>query len=119
MKRQWPNPADTPTDRARSMCRTYRAMLASVAPDLCHKLDQTAIAVGEDSWLIDRLDPDEEFITRADAANRAGVRPDTISQWDRRGLITRYPGGYRWSEVQKMMAARRQRRSMRHWEQLQ
>jgi hypothetical protein len=119
MTRPWPTPADTPVDRARSICRSYRAALKQAHPDLCARLDAIAEEFGEADWLVDRLDNGEDLINRQDAARRAGVKPDTISQWAARGLITRYPGGYRWSEVQKMLAERRQRRSMKHWEQLQ
>jgi hypothetical protein len=114
----WPHPGDTPLDIARRICRGYRAALERAAPDVCATLDALATRFGEDAWLIDRFDTGEDLVTRADAARRAGVKPDTISQWDRRGLITRYPGGYRWSEVEKMLADRRKRRSMSHWKQL-
>ena len=33
-------------------------------------------------------------MTRAKAAELAGVKPRTIDQWVARGLINRYPGGY-------------------------
>ena len=38
-------------------------------------------------------------MTRAKAAELAGVKPRTIDQWVARGFITRYPDGYCTHEV--------------------
>jgi hypothetical protein len=109
--RPWPNPADTPLDRRALIARAYRDALLKADREMCEKLDAFVAEFGEDSWLIDQPDNGEELVSRNEVARRAGVRPDTVSQWDHRKLITRYPGGYRWSEVDDMLASRRRRRA--------
>lgn len=109
--RPWPNPADTPLDRRSFIARAYREALHREAPAVCARIDQLVREFGEDAWLIGQLDNGEDLIARAEVARRAGVAPNTVSMWVERGKITRYPGGYRWSEVDEMLAARRRRRA--------
>lgn len=117
-RRPWPNPADTTLDRARSIARGYRDALHQTNPALCAVLDRAATEFGE-TWAIPQPDTGEEFVTRTEAGQIAHVHPDTISRWAGENLITRHPNGlYLRTEIEAVPAARRQRRSARHRDQL-
>lgn len=78
----WPNPVDTPLDRARRIAGMYRARLRALDRVACDELDETAVAFGED-WMIERLDivdPDAE-LTTADAARLVRVSVRRIREW--------------------------------------
>ncbi len=78
----WPNPVDTPLDRARRIAGMYRARLKALAPAACAEADQAAVSFGED-WMIEKpdiVDPDAE-LTTAQAAELARVSIRRIRDW--------------------------------------
>jgi hypothetical protein len=78
----WPNPVDTPLDRARRIAGMYRARLRSLDRAACDELDETAAEFGED-WMIEKLDvvdPDAE-LTTAEAARLVRVPVRRIREW--------------------------------------
>lgn len=95
----WPNPLDTPLDRARRIAGMYRARLRALDAGACDVLDETAVSFGED-WMLERPDiveADAE-LTTAQAASLVRVHPDTIRKWaclphpteDERRLLPRF-----------------------------
>lgn len=78
----WPNPVDTPLDRARRIAGMYRSRLRAFDSVACDILDETAVSFGED-WMLERpnvVDPSRE-ITTGEAAELVHVHPDTIRKW--------------------------------------
>lgn len=85
----WPHPGDSPEARARRVAHAYRAKLDQIAPGECRQLDQMMSRWGQ-HWVTPRVlsaDPDE-WLSTADAADLAGVQPDTIGRMRRRGRLT-------------------------------
>jgi hypothetical protein len=81
-QRLWPNPVDTPLDRARRIAGMYRAQLRALDRDACDELDETAASFGED-WMLERadvIDADRE-LTTAQAAELINVPAQRIRQW--------------------------------------
>lgn len=80
----WPNPADTPLDRARRIAGMYRARLGALDPDARDDCDHTAANFGE-TWMLDKpdiIDPDRE-LTANEAAELVNAKPNTIHHWAR------------------------------------
>jgi hypothetical protein len=78
----WPNPVDTPLDRARKIAGMYRSRLRALDTAACDVLDETAVSFGED-WMLERpdvVDPDRE-LTTSEAAELVHVHPDTVRKW--------------------------------------
>jgi hypothetical protein len=78
----WPNPLDTPLDRARRIAGMYRSRLRALDRGACDVLDETAVSFGE-TWMLERpdiVDPDQE-LTTAEAAALVRVHPDAIRRW--------------------------------------
>lgn len=78
----WPNPADTPLDRARRIAQMYRAHLAQVQPALAGRVDATCASFGE-TWMVetpDIVDGDSE-LTTAEAADLVQVDVRRIRDW--------------------------------------
>lgn len=78
----WPNPVDTPLDRARKIAGMYRAHLRAAAPALCAQADEVAVSFGE-TWMIEKpdiVDPDAE-LTTAEAADLVRVSVRRIRDW--------------------------------------
>lgn len=78
---------------AQDIARAYRRELMKAAPEVCNKLDQQAIAVGQ-PWIAPRLIPlavAEEAITTAAIPARIaeilGIPVGTIYSWISRGLL--------------------------------
>lgn len=86
----WPHPGDTPLQRARRLAIAYRQHLNTTNPDVCAALDDAARSYGE-NWVCDNLVtvPDDELLTTDQAAELAGVDPETVRQWRKRGYISR------------------------------
>jgi hypothetical protein len=83
-QRLWPNPADTPLDRARRIAGMYRARLGALDAAARDECDHTAASFGED-WMLEKpdiIDPDRE-LTAAEAAELVHARPNTIHHWAR------------------------------------
>jgi hypothetical protein len=79
---QWPNPADTPLDRARSVARTILAELAKLDPDHATRVAEGINALGE-QWLIPQPGPyrPDEWVTLEEAAQYTGGTRDMIYKW--------------------------------------
>lgn len=78
----WPNPVDTPLDRARRIAGMYRSRLRALDRDACDELDETAASFGED-WMLEKLDiidPDAELTTN-EAALLVRVPVRRIREW--------------------------------------
>lgn len=78
----WPNPVDTPLDRARRIAGMYRARLRALDATACDVLDETAASFGE-TWMLEKLDvvdPNSE-LTTAQAAELARVPIERIRKW--------------------------------------
>lgn len=110
----WPWPADTLTDRARRIARSYRDALFTADPQRCRQLDEQATHLGQ-GWVVPRIltvQPDD-LLTRWQAADYAGVKAKTITEWRRRGLkVTATPDGdrYRVADLIDYQAERRRNR---------
>jgi hypothetical protein len=81
-QRAWPNPVDTPLDRARRIAGMYRARLRALDRDACDELDDTAASFGE-TWMLEKpdiVDPDRE-LTTAEAAELLNVPVQRIRNW--------------------------------------
>jgi hypothetical protein len=78
----WPNPLDTPLDRARRIAGMYRARLRALDAAACDVLDETAVSFGE-GWMLEREETiaDDQEVTTAEAAHLACVHPDVIRRW--------------------------------------
>lgn len=98
VKDPWPWPADTLTDRARRVARSYRDALQQHAPEACEQLDERTRKLGQ-AWIIPAIltvQPDD-LLTRFQAADYCGVKAKTISEWRQRGLVvTPTPDGDRY-----------------------
>ncbi|HEY6116776.1 MAG TPA: hypothetical protein VI172_12535 [Candidatus Dormibacteraeota bacterium] len=78
----WPNPADTPLDRARRIAQMYRAHLNQHAPAMAAAVDNTCASYGE-TWMLEQsdiVDPDAA-LTTAQAAELVHVTPQRIRVW--------------------------------------
>lgn len=78
----WPNPADTPLDRARRIAQMYRAHLHQQAPAMAAAVDATCAGFGE-TWMVEKpdiVDPDAE-LTTAQAAELVHVDVRRIRDW--------------------------------------
>lgn len=78
----WPNPIDTPLDRARKITGMYRSRLKALAPAACAEADRVAVSFGED-WMVDKpevVEPEQE-LTTAEAADLIRVSPRRIRDW--------------------------------------
>jgi hypothetical protein len=78
----WPNPADTPLDRARRIANMYRAHLTQHAPLVAAGVDATCVSYGE-TWMVEKpdiVDPDSE-LTTAQAAELVHVTIRRIRDW--------------------------------------
>jgi hypothetical protein len=78
----WPNPVDTPLDRARRVAGMYRARLRALDRDACDDCDAAAVGFGE-TWMLEKLDvvdPDAE-LTTAQAARMVSVSVRRIREW--------------------------------------
>lgn len=81
-QRQWPNPVDTPLDRARRIAGMYRTRLKALEPAACAEADAVAVSFGE-GWMVDKPDivePDAE-LTTAQAAELVRVNIRRIRDW--------------------------------------
>jgi hypothetical protein len=81
-RRVWPNPVDTPLDRARKVAGMYRARLRTVDLDACNDCDATATSFGE-TWMLEKpdvVDPYQDWTT-SEAAEQVGVSQGTIRKW--------------------------------------
>jgi hypothetical protein len=113
----WPWPADTPTERARRIARSYRNALHDKDSARCEQLDIQAAELGQ-GWVVPRIltvEPDD-LLTRWEAAEYCDVKVKTISEWRRRGLVvTPTPDGdrYRVADLIAYQAQIRQRRTAR------
>jgi hypothetical protein len=112
----YPYPGDAPLARARRIAAAYRSRLLSVSPDICAELDDLCRRWGE-TWAIPRLarvDP-EAWLSAADAADLAHVRPASLHQLRRRGRLAGRQVGNRWEyqgkEVLRVISATRARGS--------
>lgn len=116
-KDPWPWPADTPTERARRVARSYRDALQRHAPEECEQLDERTRKLGQ-GWIIPAIltvDPDD-LLTRFQAGDYCGVRAKTISEWRQRGLkVTPTPDGdrYRVGDLIEYQAELRRKRISR------
>ena len=78
----WPNPVDTPLDRARRIAGMYRARLRALDPAAAADCDATAVGFGE-TWMLERPDivePNRE-LTTAEAAELVNTTPKRIREW--------------------------------------
>lgn len=81
-QRTWPNPVDTPLDRARKIAGMYRARLGALDPAARAECDATAASFGE-TWMLDQpdiIDPDRE-LTTIEAAELVNVPAQRIRKW--------------------------------------
>jgi hypothetical protein len=95
----WPNPLDTPLDRARRIAGMYRSRLRALDTSACDILDDTAASFGE-TWMLEREETigDDQDLTTTEAAQLACVSEDTIRKWactnhpedDTRKLLPRF-----------------------------
>ncbi|SEF34374.1 hypothetical protein SAMN05421837_107345 [Amycolatopsis pretoriensis] len=85
----WPWPADTPTERARRIARTYRDAYAAVAPEACRELDGRVQGLGQ-GWIVPAVAQfsDDDLLTVEELADFCRVQPGTIDQWCSRGLAS-------------------------------
>lgn len=83
-KAAWPNPADTPLDRARRCTHEYRAALLKLAPDVVRHIDDGLTALGE-PWVAPQpveFDLDAEYRPKQLSELLGGVpTEDAIRQW--------------------------------------
>lgn len=78
----WPNPVDSPLERARRVAGMYRARLRALDSAACDDCDATAVGFGE-TWMLDKpdlVDPDRE-LTTTEAANLVNTTPKRIREW--------------------------------------
>lgn len=107
--------ADTPLDKARTVARSYREALRMHMPELCERLDQHMVSIGQ-PWVMPAVHQYElgELLTVSEAADYCQVAEKTIYEWRRRGLeITPTVDGTRY-KVEHLLdyrAARRIRRA--------
>ena len=110
----WPWPADTPTDRARRVARSYRDALYGLDPQLCGRMDAQCAHLGQ-GWIVPSVltvQPDD-LLTRWQAADYCSVRVNTITKWKARGLaVTETPDGdrYRVGDLIEYQAELRRKR---------
>jgi excisionase family DNA binding protein len=79
------------------------AVCAGIASDLSMQATSDQCATGASGG-----QGFEEFIGKAEVAKRLGLRPRTVDDWMKRGLLPYYKPGhfvrFRWSEVQAHLA---------------
>jgi hypothetical protein len=78
----WPNPIDTPLDRARRIASMYRARLRALDTAACDDCDATAAGFGE-MWMLEKPDLVDEHQdwTTSEAADEVRVSAGTIRKW--------------------------------------
>lgn len=107
--------SDTPLDRARTVARSYREALRMHEPELCARLDEEMVRLGQ-TWVRPQIRQYEfhELLTVAEAADYCQVEENTIYVWRGRGLkVTDTPDGARYmvGDLLEYRASRRRRRS--------
>lgn len=119
---QWPNPADTPVDRARAIATDLHQRLARHDPDEAAAVAAAAAALGE-PWLTPRpaIYSDNHLLTATEASAYLGgdPQPGTIRQWANRAHLCRYHDErgrtvYRLGDITGHIAEQRRRRHNRH-----
>lgn len=113
----WPNPADSPLERAQAIAREYRGELLKLDRELCLRMDERARYVGQ-GWVAPRASRHhpEDLLTARHAADYCNVRPTTLQQWKGRGLkVTSTADGsrYRVRDLDDYRAGRRVQRRTR------
>jgi hypothetical protein len=85
----WPYPGDSPLARARRIAHAYRARLRPADPEACAELDDLMARWGE-TWAVPTIDLHDldAWLTPAEAADFACVRPAQLRDWRRRGRLT-------------------------------
>lgn len=120
-KPQWPDPADTPLDRARRIATTYRSALNQLDPHRTDVLDKHFTDLGE-IWITPQpaaLDLNA-MLGAADMSEHLGGHPtsDVIRQWGQRGTIPRHKDDagrtvYRVGDLLDHLAQQRRNRATR------
>lgn len=110
----WPWHADSPLDRARRVACNYRDALAHRDPEACRTLDDKVRGLGQ-GWIVAQpvVYDHDDLLTVDEVAEMTHVRPGTVAQWRRRGLVaTNTPDGFRYrvADVLAYHAQRRRRR---------
>lgn len=118
---RWPNPADTPLDRARRIATTYRAALDQLDPHRTSVLDRHFTDLGE-IWVTPQpaaLDLNA-YLGAAAMSEHLGGHPtdDVIRQWGQRGTIPRHKNDagrtvYRVGDILDHLANQRRTRANR------
>lgn len=111
----WPWPEDSALDRARAVAREYRDAVHKLDPELGARMDVRAAKVGQ-TWLFPQVSQFEEneLLTTRQAAEFCHIRPTTLPQWRRRGLVSvTTPDGirYRPADLLEYQAKGRLRRA--------
>lgn len=121
-QRKWPNPADTPLDRARTIARDALTLLARHHPDEANRFRTHVENLGE-TWITPQpaLYDLDDWITLEEAAAHTNGTRDMIYKWtrthpdlvpttrDNRGRLLVQLGN-----VVQMQADQRKRRARRH-----
>lgn len=119
LRRPWPWPGDTPTERARKIAAGYRELALRQDPEAVARLDEQATVYGE-GWIVPPLalaQLDDE-ITVEHAGQLVGRSPSAIYNWIRRDsrlTARRLPDGglrVRAGDVLDVDAELRQRRAI-------
>lgn len=111
----WPWRADTPVERARRVAHGYREELARLAPDLCRRIDERCVRLGQ-SWVLPKVVAyhEDDLLTTDEVADVMGVQPGTVDQWRHRGMRdVSTPDGRRYllRDVREYHAEKRRRRA--------
>lgn len=111
----WPYAGDAPVVRARRIAQAYRARLDALDSEGCAYLDGLFAALGE-TWVAPRVLTAgvDDLLSVAQAADLAGVSPDTLRVWRARGRLTgqRDAHGswrYRAGDILELISNRRRR----------
>lgn len=80
--------ADTPLDRARTVARSYREALRMHCPELCARIDDHVVGLGE-TWVVPAVLQYEfdDLLTAGQAADYCRIKPNTLQVWKGRGLV--------------------------------
>jgi hypothetical protein len=116
VKDKWPWPSDSALERARRIAGSYRTAVLAVDPDMCARLDATAIRLDQ-GWVVPEKSTEQDLdgeLKTGQVAARCYVTEKTVDAWAADGLPFRKDSaGLRWFRLGDVLDFDAKRRRQR------